>query len=171
MVLVLVNTTYADIIVFRFVDRSPARSLAITGHQLLSRFLSVEEGLSGNRHSASLIAASLLRVLDTTARAPTIRSGAPARGQVRPRKRSFRSSKLPSSPSHRPCSACGRGAPRPARTRTEVPPVRGIRAFCGTPLVRRRHCGTLPEWIVDKRAAPFVPGPRPNELQSGACPL
>src|SRR5579864_128539 len=171
MVLVLVNTTYADIIVFRFVDRSPARSLAVTRHQLLSRFLSVEEGLSGNRHPSSLIAASLLRVLDTVARAPTIHSAEPVRGQARPRKRSFRSSRLPSSPSHRPCSACGRGAPRPARTRTKVLPVRGIRGFCGKPLARQRHCEMLPEWIVGKRSAPFAPGPRPNELQSGACPL
>src|SRR6202007_2701759 len=118
-----------------------------------------------------LIAASLLRVLDTVARAPTIRSGAPARGQAPPRRRSFRSSRLPSSPSHRPCSACGRGAQRPARTRTEVLPVRGTPASCGVQRALPKHCERLPEWIVGKRAAPFAPGPLLNELQSGACPL
>src|ERR1700724_1648581 len=115
-----------------------------------------------------LTAASLLLVPRTTARAPTIRSGAPARVQARLRTRSFRSSEPPGSLSRRRYSACGRGAPRPARTRTEVLPVRGIRAFCGTPLARRRHCEMLPEWIVGKRAAPFAPGPRTNELGIGA---
>src|ERR1700732_598049 len=137
----------------------------MTGHRLLSRFLSVEESSSGNRHSSSLIAASLLRVLDTVARAPAIHSGELAQEQAPPKRRSFRSSKLPGSPLRHPYNACARGVLRPARTRTEVLPVCGIRAFCGTPLARRRHCEMLPEWIVGKRAAPFAPGPRPNELQ------